>query len=75
MVPTVSACDNGREAALAGPRSPLSPRGAALAASASGLGGAFTVAATGVVWVLSAAVMAAYPKTIDAGWRMLVLRV
>ncbi|MCE3244521.1 MAG: hypothetical protein K0S72_644, partial [Arthrobacter sp.] len=31
-------------------------------ASATGLGGTFTVAVIGLVWVLSAAVMAAYPK-------------
>jgi len=46
----------------AGLRASASAAGAALAASATGLGGTFTVAVIGLVWVLSAAVMAAYPK-------------
>jgi hypothetical protein len=45
----------------AGFRVSASAAGAALAGSATGWGGAATVAAVGVVWVLSAAMMGAYP--------------
>lgn len=45
----------------AGFRVSASAAGAALAGTLSGWGGAATVAAVGVVWILSAAMMAAYP--------------
>jgi hypothetical protein len=46
----------------AGLRASASAAGAALAGSATGLGGAVAVAAIGVVWIVSAALMAAYPS-------------
>lgn len=45
----------------AGFRVSASAAGAALAGTATGWGGGATIAAVGVVWVLSAALMAAYP--------------
>lgn len=46
----------------AGLRTTATAAGAALAASASGLGGALTVGLIGVMWVLSAAWMTAFPR-------------
>lgn len=46
----------------AGFRASASAAGAALAGAATGLGGAVTVAAVGVIWVVSAALMGAYPR-------------
>jgi MFS family permease len=46
----------------AGFRASASAGGAALAASATGFGGAATVGAIGLVWVVSAALMGAYPR-------------
>jgi MFS family permease len=46
----------------AGLRTSASAAGAALAASATGLGGAKTLVMIGFVWVMSAAIMAAYPR-------------
>ncbi|AMB40354.1 hypothetical protein [[Arthrobacter] sp. ATCC 21022] len=47
----------------AGLRTTATAAGAALAASASGLGGALTVGLIGVIWVLSAAWMTAFPRS------------
>ncbi len=47
----------------AGFRASASAGGAAIAASAAGLGGAVMVVAMGVIWIISAAMMGAYPKT------------
>jgi hypothetical protein len=49
----------------AGFRASASAAGAALAGSATGWGGAVTVAAVGVVWIASAALMGTYPKGED----------
>ena len=49
----------------AGFRASASAAGAALAGSATGWGGAVTVAAVGIVWIASAALMGAYPKGED----------
>lgn len=46
----------------AGLRATASAAGAAVAASAAGLGGAVTVAAVGLIWIVSAALMVAYPN-------------
>jgi hypothetical protein len=46
----------------AGFRASASAGGAALAASASGFGGAATIGALGVIWIVSALLMAAYPS-------------
>ena len=46
----------------AGFRASASAGGAALAASATGFGGAVTVGAIGLIWVVSAALMGAYPR-------------
>ncbi|MEZ2390539.1 MFS transporter [bacterium RCC_150] len=51
----------------AGFRASASAGGAALAATATGLGGAVTVGAMGMVWVISAVLMGAYPKTTADG--------
>lgn len=47
----------------AGLRASASAAGAGLAGSATGLSGGLSVAGIGLVWVASAALMAAYPKT------------
>lgn len=46
----------------AGLRATASAAGAALAASAAGLGGAVTVGAVGLIWIVSAVLMVAYPN-------------
>lgn len=48
----------------AGLRTSASAGGAALAASATGLGGAKTLVMIGLIWVMSAAIMAVYPKSV-----------
>jgi MFS family permease len=48
----------------AGLRTSASAAGAALAASATGLGGAKTLVMIGLVWVISAAIMAVYPRRV-----------
>lgn len=50
----------------AGLRTSASAGGAALAASATGLGGAKTLVMIGLIWVTSAAIMAVYPKSVHA---------
>ncbi|MFJ4170050.1 MFS transporter [Paenarthrobacter sp. NPDC089714] len=47
----------------AGFRASASAGGAAVAASAAGLGGAVMVVAMGAIWIISAALMGAYPKS------------
>ncbi|MFJ4029471.1 MFS transporter [Paenarthrobacter sp. NPDC089989] len=47
----------------AGFRASASAGGAAVAASAAGLGGAVMVVAMGAIWIISAAVMGAYPRS------------
>lgn len=53
----------------AGFRASASAAGAGLAASATGLGGGLAVTGIGVIWVLSAVLMAAYPSTGGAAGR------
>jgi hypothetical protein len=50
----------------AGFRASASAGGAALAASATGFGGALSLAVVGAVWLVSAALMAAYPRSVQA---------
>jgi MFS family permease len=50
----------------AGLRTSASAAGAALAASTTGLGGAKALVMIGLVWVMSAAIMAAYPGAVHA---------
>ncbi|MDQ0862859.1 MFS transporter [Arthrobacter globiformis] len=50
----------------AGFRASASAGGAALAASATGFGGALSLVVVGTVWVVSAALMAAYPRGVQA---------
>jgi hypothetical protein len=49
----------------AGLRTSASASGAALTASATGLGAASTIVLIGLIWVVSAAMMAAYPKSCE----------
>jgi hypothetical protein len=46
----------------AGLRTSASSAGAMLAAAASGLGGAISLSTLGIIWIISAALMTAYPK-------------
>lgn len=50
----------------AGLRTSASAAGAALAASTTGLGGAKALIAIGLVWVMSAVIMATYPRAVPA---------
>jgi MFS family permease len=50
----------------AGFRASASAGGAVLAASATGFGGALSLVVVGAVWVVSAALMAAYPRGVQA---------